>query len=273
MKMRAVLAAVVVTLLAAACAIGQGSMDESTTTSATTVVSTTSGPVETSTSTATTIAGDPSLAGVQGVVRITEGPDTLAHDWGLTDPKGNYIGPVDTDGKPLLLKPIEGYGDFSGLTTQQRFDLDPTTIQRLTYRCVSDADPRFTKLITDTANFNWYQLPGRLAQVGMAVYIACQQGLHLPRLRQEDWTPDMWAEAYAYRMAWIDCIEREAHIDWGPRITLDQLIEQAGSVDLPAGHPYAGLGNATLQRLDTACPARPPGGFGVWNPGDAVGKR
>ncbi len=170
-----------------------------------------------------------------------------------------------------LTSGFEGYGDFSGLTTQQRFDLDPTTIQRLTYRCVSDADPRFAKLITDTADFNWYQLPGQLSQVGMAVYIACQQGLHIPRLRQDDWTPDMWAEAYAYRMAWIDCIEREAHIDWGPRITLGQLIEQAGSVDLPAGHPYTSLDNATLHRLDVACPAGPPGGFGAWNPGDGVG--
>ena len=214
---------------------------------------------------------DGSLAGVQGVVRITTGLDDLAHDWGLTDPEGNYIGPVDENGSILLLKPIEGYGDFSGLTNQQRFDLDPTTIQRLTYRCVSDTDPRFAKLITDTADFNWYQLPGRLSQVGMAVYIACQQGLHLPRLRQGDWTPDMWAEVYTYRMAWIDCIEREAHIDWGPRITLDQLIEQAGSADLPAGHPYTNLDNATLHRLDVACPAGPPGGFGAWNPGDGVG--
>lgn len=77
---------------------------------------------------------DGSLAGVQGVVRITTGLDDLAHDWGLTDPEGNYIGPVDENGSILLLKPIEGYGDFSGLTNQQRFDLDPTSIQRLTYR-------------------------------------------------------------------------------------------------------------------------------------------
>ncbi len=94
----------------------------------------------------------------------------------------------------------------------------PTTVQELTYECVSDIDSRFAQVITDTGDFNWYQLPGQLAQVGMAVYIACQQGLQLPPLAVADYTPQMWAELYAHRMAWTDCIEREAHIDWGPRV-------------------------------------------------------
>ena len=211
-----------------------------------------------------------SLAGVQNVTRIRNGLSDLAHDWGLIDPEGSYIGPVDESGGILLVEPVEGYGDFSGLTIQQRFDLDATTVQELTYECVSDIDSRFAQVITDTGDFNWYQLPGQLAQVGMAVYIACQQGLQLPPLAVADYTPQMWAELYAHRMAWVDCIEREAHIDWGPRVTLDQLISQGGAVEFSPGHPYTTLDNAMLHRLDVACPSRPPGGFGAWDPGDPI---
>ncbi len=79
------------------------------------------------------------LAGVQNVTRIRNGLSDLAHDWGLIDPEGSY----STSGRSggiRLVEPVEGYGDFSGLTIQQRFDLDATTVQELTYERVSDTD-------------------------------------------------------------------------------------------------------------------------------------
>ncbi|GBE22949.1 MAG TPA: hypothetical protein ENH00_01100 [Actinobacteria bacterium] len=263
MSGRRVAGLVVFVLVTAGCASAGGGVGEVSSTPASTGLPTTIRVATTS-----TVPGDPSLAGVHGVVRITRGVAELEEEWGLLDPEGAYIGPVDVNGKPLLLEPIEGYGDFSDMTLQERFDMDPKVRQRLVLRCVSDVDPRFAQLIADTGDFNWGNLPGRLSQVGMAVYIACDEGLHLPSLRQKDWTPAMWQKAYEYALADLDCIERQTGIDLGPRLTLDEFI--AGVELLPPDSPYWKLDTATVRRLDQVCPWGPVGGFGAWDPGDPI---
>lgn len=239
------------------------SMTVSTAATSTAVPTTT-----TETVTTPTVVGDPSLAGVQGVVRITEGLDDLKEEWGLLDPEGNYIGPIDVDGDPLLFEPIEGYADFSAMAAQERFDMDLAVRIELVYQCLSDVDPRFAQFIADTGGFNWGNLPGQLSQAGMATYIACEAGLHLPRLRQQDWTRAMWQKSYDYAMAAEDCIEQEAGIDLGRRLTLDEYV--AGAELLPPDNAYASLDTASLKRLNQVCPFRPVGGYGAWEPGSPI---
>ncbi len=238
----------------------------------TTVASPPPAPVSpTSTSTSRPAIEDPALADVDGLVRLTGNLEAAAKERNLYDPEGSYIGPVDPDGEILLLEPITGYADFSDWTIQDRWDADLQLVDDLIFRCLSDLDPRFADLIETTGGFNWSAFGGQLEQVAFAAYLACQEGLHLPRLTQAEWTDAMWEEAYAYHQAWIDCIEREAGIDWGPRIDYDTWRSQNAAYDFPPGHPFTTLDTATLKHLDQACPASPPGGYAAWNPGDPVG--
>ncbi len=165
-----------------------------------------------STRIATRASGDPSLAGVQGVTRVVDELDVLEARWGLLSPTGEYIGPIDLTGDPLLFQPIGGYGDFSWMAPQDRFDMDPALRQELVLGCVADTDPRFAQLIEDTGQFLWGDLAGQLSEAGMATYIACDAGLHVPRLSQQDWTPAMWQKAYDYAMATKACVDAETGI-------------------------------------------------------------
>ncbi len=212
------------------------------------------------------------FAGVSGLTRVTAAVEQLAAAYGLFDPiTGEYFGPVDPDGQILWFEPITGYADFSDYTIEDRWNLDIAVVNDLIFQCLSDLDPRFADLIATTGDFNWSAFGGQLEQVAFAAYIACDLGLRLPRLTQAEWTDAMWEEAYAYHQAWIDCVEREADIDWGPRIDYDTWRSQGASYDFPPGHPYTTLDTATLQHLNTACPDSPPGGYGAWDPGDPVG--
>ncbi len=214
---------------------------------------------------------DPALAGVAGIRRLAGDLEVAAAERNLLDPEGHYMGPTDPDGGILLLEPIEGYGDFSDWTIQQRWDADRRDIDDLIFRCLSDLDPRFADHVEQTGEFNWSAFPGQLEQVAFAAYLACTEGLHLPRLTRDEWTDAMWEEAYAYHMAWIDCLERETGINSGPRIDYDTWRRQGTAYDLPPDHPFNTLDAATLQRLERICPASPPGGYANWNPGDPVG--
>lgn len=214
---------------------------------------------------------DGALAGVSGVIRLTEGAEERAESWGLLDPSGNYFGPTDPSGQILWLEPIEGYGDFSDTTIEQRWDMDPQLVPTLIETCLADLDSRFADLIARTGGFSWDAFTGQLRQVAFAAFIACQSGLRLPRLTHNEWTDPMWAEAYAYHLAWIDCIEHEAGLSWGDRIGFDTWKANATAYPFPPDHPYTNLDPTTLQRIQTACPVGPPGGFGAWDPGDLVG--
>lgn len=48
-----------------------------------------------------------------------EDPWGRAEQLGLVSPDGEYVGPVDSNGDPLIFEPVTGYGDLSG---QDRFD-------------------------------------------------------------------------------------------------------------------------------------------------------
>jgi hypothetical protein len=259
------LATVAVVMLVAGCTQASTDRTAVSTTSSTTTPSTT---VALAPTTTVETAGDPSLAGVSGVTRITDGLDELGVAWRLVDPEGNYIGPVDVNGAPLLLEPIGGYGDFSWMTPEDRFNMDPDSRQGLILACVGDLDARFAQLIEATGSFDWSRLGGQLSQVGMAAYVACDAGLHVPRLVQSEWTSAMWKKAYDYTMAVEDCMEVEAGIDLGSRVTRGEY--EAGAELLPAGGAYWSLDDATVQRLNQVCPWSPVGGFGAWNPGDPI---
>jgi hypothetical protein len=255
---------IVVVLAVAGCAATTSPSSSVAQPDSTTVTSVSTAVVSTTVET----AGDPSLAGVVGVTRITDGLDELAVEWGLVDPGGSYIGPVDVNGDPLLLEPIGGYGDFSWMTPEDRFNMDPDSRQGLILACVGDLDARFAQLIEATGSFDWSRLGGQLSQVGMAAYVACDAGLHVPRLVQSEWTSAMWQKAYDYTMAVEDCMEVEAGIDLGSRVTRGEY--EAGVEILPAGSAYWSLDDATVQRLNQVCPWSPVGGFGAWDPGDPI---
>jgi hypothetical protein len=173
------------------------------------------------------------------------------------------------NGDPLLLEPIGGYGDFSWMTQEDRFNMDVRIVDDLVLECVSDTDSRFADLIARTGRFSWGDLSGQLGQVAFAVFFACRKGLRLPPFIESDRTPAMWAEMYAYFLAWWDCVEQDAGMDFGPVGDLEEYAATNGDI-VPQDSPYWSLDNATLQHLYQVCAPSPVGGFGAWDPGDPV---
>ncbi len=211
----------------------------------------------------------------EGSTTISESPSTTnledltieerARRLGLFDDlHGEYFGPVDSQGRPFLLPPMEGYADFSDITPQERFDLDLGWLDRLKTQCVIDHG--FGDGVDEREGFNLYLLPTERRQMGMATAIACYEGLHFPKSVPR--TRAMWEEVYSYQLAWRDCAAEYGYV-YERYPTLEELIALQGNFEHD-DYPLSVTSNLDFQELYDLCPPDPIGGFGAWNPGDPI---
>lgn len=187
-------------------------------------------------------------------------PEALAKQLGLLSPDGEYVGPVDSNGEPLLFEPITGYGDFSG---QDPFDVDNYQVVRLLAECV--ADHGFPLTVTgDGTGLLFQSVPPEQNQLAQAVLFACKAGLGLEKPTPP--TVEQLEEIYAYMVAVAHCLEEEGYSVTSPP-SVDVYIDSQGYWnpydDLPADL-------SELTRLNQVCPQNPVGGYGAWNPGDPI---
>ena len=212
----------------------------------------------------TTTVPQPTVASTVASSTTTTDPWERARGMNLFDREGNYIGPVTEDGDPLILDPIEGYGDFSHLTPQERFDLDPPVIKELQSQCLIDQG--FGSGFDDDGEFFFHRFQGEQLQLAVATALACKEGLHFPP--REPRTRAMWEELYAYQLAWIECAATQGII-YEDFLSLEELIASEGSYSLE-NDPLANISNEAARRLFEVCPQNPVGGFGNWDPGDPI---
>ncbi len=217
---------------------------------------TTTGPSPTIPAATTTVAGEP----IETSDEIME----RARRMGLFDRDGEYFGPVDDEGQPFLLPPIEGYADYSNITPQERFDLDLAEHNRLLVECVSDHG--FEGGVGDDGIFNQYLLPPDQQQLAMATGVACIEGFRFPK--SEPRTQAMWEELYAYQIAWQECAAGYGYA-YEKYPTLDQFIALEANFEHD-DYPLRISSELDFQGLYDLCPPDPVGGFAAWNPGDPI---
>ncbi len=199
-----------------------------------------------------------------GLVRITTDVMERARRYELIAPGGEYVGPVDGNGDPLIFEPITGYGDFSDADL---FEVDPTEIVALQARCLQDQGFP-VRLDPSGSGFDFTAVPPEQNQLAFAASIACKEGLHLPAPTPPN--TDQRREQLAYLTLVGECL-REHGFDVADPPSLDEFIELDG-----AWSPYGSLpplDPAAFEELDRACPQWPVGGYGAWDPGDPLRPR
>ena len=198
------------------------------------------------------------------LVRVTGDVLERARQYGLVAPTGEYVGPVDHDGNPLIFEPIDGYGDFSNTDL---FEVDPTEIVSAQARCVQDQGFP-VEVDASESGFSFERVPPEQNQIAFAVAIACKEGLNLPPPSTP--TVAQREEQLAYLTLVVSCL-RELGFAVEDPPSLDEFIELDG-----AWSPYDALpplGPAEFDRVDRSCPQWPPGGYGAWEPGDPLRPR
>ncbi len=199
-----------------------------------------------------------------GLVRVTGDVMERARQYGLVAPTGEYVGPVDSDGNPLIFEPIGGYGDFSEVDL---FEVDPTEIVSLQARCIQDHGFP-VEVDSSGSGFGFERVPPEQNQLAFAVAIACKVGLNLPPPTTP--TAAQRAEQLHYLGLVAECL-RERGFDVDDPPSLDEFIEADG-----AWSPYDSLPQLTpteFEQLDRSCPQWPVGGYGAWDPGDPLRSR
>lgn len=201
-----------------------------------------------------------SLPVPSGLVLITENVDSRAREFGLVSPGGEYVGPVDTDGNPLLFEPIAGFGDFSDYDP---FEEGDRPVNDAVFACVRAQG--FPVQQTGSGGVDFSGVTEEQNQIAFAVLIACKVGLNEPP--PEPLNVEQLTEVYAYRLELADCVSGRGY-DVGDPPSLDRFLE-GGGVWSP--YPsFSGEGPAAIASLERACPQSPPGGYGSWDPGDPV---
>jgi len=229
-------------------------------TPSTTEVGSVSSTVESSSvGTTTTVAGSTTTVGVMGGLVPAADPLALAEEYHLISPDGGYVGPVGSDGEPLLFEPITGYGDFSGV---DRFDVNTYEMARLLVECVNDQG--FAVTLDPDGGIGYASVPAEQNQLAFSVDLACEAGLHLPP--PQPLSPEQLEKMYAYMVALAGCVEDQGYSVGDPP-SLDTFIDSQGY-----WNPYFDLPDSALMNLDLirACPQNPVGGYGAWNPGDPI---
>ena len=164
---------------------------------------------------------------------------------------------------PISVPPIGGYGDFS---QGDPFEVDSYEINRLLSRCMNDHGFAVT-LRGDGLGTRWEDIPPEQNQLATAVSIACLEGLNVPDLASSALTQDQYTEVYAYRTELAECVRGQGYQVPDPP-SLDVFVEEQGRWS-----PYDAVGvsaGSDGDRLNQTCPQEPVGGFGVWDPGDAI---
>ena len=228
--------------------------------STSTNIATTSPGVVTTTGSSTAVSPVPTGSTPPGL-ETYEDPWARAEQLGMVSPDGEYVGPVDSYGDPLIFEPVTGYGDFSG---QDRFEVDNYQLVRLLARCVADHG-FFLTPTEDGAGLLFQAVPPEQNQLAQAVLTACREGLRLEKPVPP--TVEQLEEIHAYLIAVARCLESEGYSVTEPP-SVDVFVDsQAG-----AWNPYDDLvaDVAELSRLNQVCPQSPVGGFGDWDPGDPV---
>jgi hypothetical protein len=233
-----------VLLLAAGCSTG--------------ATATTTGSTSSSVTSTTTVAVSTTRV-VSGGVVPAEDPLSVAQTYGLVSPDGEYVGPVDSDGAPLVFEPIEGYGDFSKV---DRFDVDTAEATRLLVECVNDQG--FAVTLDPDGGIGFGSVSAEQNGLATAVYFACKAGLRLQA--PEPLTSAQWEKVYAYEVALASCVAELGYSVSDPP-SLDAYIDSQGDWS-----PYFDLPDSALLNLDLirTCPQNPVGGYGAWNPGDPI---
>jgi hypothetical protein len=163
----------------------------------------------------------------------------------------------------ISVPPIEGYGDFS---KSDPFGVDSYEINLRMSRCMNDHGFAVT-LRGDGLGTHWEDIPPEQNELATAVSIACLEGLHVPDRASSELTQDQYAKVYAYRTQLTDCVRGQGYQVPDPP-SLGLFIEEQGRWS-----PFDAVGvsvGAAWDRVNQACPQEPVGGFGVWNPGDAI---
>lgn len=196
-------------------------------------------------------------------LKLSANPWDRARELGLIAPDGTYQGPTGSDGEPLLVDAISGYGDFSD---QDRFLIDWVLVNSRVVDCMNDHGFAVT-LHPDGLGSNWAAIPPEQNQLAQAVNYACRDGLRIPS--REPFSRSQWEELFAYQLGLADCIDRQGYDTTDPP-TIEAFIESEGAIwDAYIGVQVQGT---AWDQLVRACPPAPPGGFGAWDPGDPVGQ-
>lgn len=204
---------------------------------------------------------DASVSVPVGGLVVPEDRERLAREYGWYFPDGEYVGPVDIDGRPLVYEPIEGFGDFSATP---HFLLDWQGINEAVVACMR-ANGFSLELHPDGLGADWSAVPAEQSQIAMAVHASCYAGLHVPD--RMPFTDEQWGEILAYQTALIECVASFGYSVSDPP-SLDEFIESDGNwgaYDLVP--PMVGPAG---DELSSACPQGPVGGFGAWSPGDPI---
>jgi len=175
--------------------------------------------------------------------------------WPAGDPRAQLT--------PISVPPIGGYGDFS---QGDPFEVDSFEVNRLLSRCMNDHGFAVT-LHGDGLGIHWADIPSEQNELAAAVSISCLEGLQVPDLASSVLTLDQYAEVYAYRTELAECVRGEGYQVPDPP-SLDLFVEEQGRWS-----PYDAVGvlaGSDWDRLNQTCPQEPVGGFGVWDPGDAI---
>ncbi|GBE22951.1 MAG TPA: hypothetical protein ENH00_01110 [Actinobacteria bacterium] len=258
MRHRVLIGMVVAGLLAAACTPSSVTSTTAETAAGSRVpVASTPGGAASSTSTSTVTVADRTGSDLV----VPEDREGLARQYGLYSPDGEYVGPVDSDGRPLVFEPITGYGDFSDVPY---FLLDWQLVNQREVACMQDHGFDLV-LDADGLGANWANVPQEQNNLALAVAIACHAGLRLPDRVPR--TEEQWAELLAYQIALRDCVASLGH-DVPEPPSLDQFIESNGN--WTAYDMVPNLVGPAWDELAKTCPQAPVGGFGAWNPGDPV---
>ncbi|GBE21821.1 hypothetical protein BMS3Bbin01_01173 [bacterium BMS3Bbin01] len=245
---RATVVVAVVAVLAAGCSAAGTSQPTMT-----------AGVSPTTTGSTTAVASTTTSSGVAEGLTPGLDPMALAKQYSLVSPDGEYVGPVDANGDPLLFEPITGYGDFSGL---DRFDVDTYEVTGLIVECVRDQG--FAVTLDPDGGIGYASVPPEQNQLADAAYYACKAGLHVPK--PEPLTMEQLEKMYAYVVALVGCLESQGYSVADPP-SLDAYIDSRGD-----WNPYTGLsvGLDVWVPLNRACPQNPVGGFTAWAPGDPI---
>jgi hypothetical protein len=73
---------------------------------------------------------------------------------------------------------------------------------------------------------------------------------------------------YEYQLAWRDCAANYGYV-YEEYPTLEQFITLEGNVEHDS-YPLSIVSNMGFEELYTLCPLDPIGGFGAWDPRDAI---
>ena len=246
---RGAVAAVAVGLLVAGCSAGGVPATQQTGTSTASV----------GTSTAVSATVSSGASGVSDGLVPAKDPWALATEYGLVSPDGEYVGPTDENGDPLLFEPIEGYGDFSDV---DRFDVDTYETTRLVVACVNDHG--FAVTLDPDGGVGFGSVASEQNQLAFAVVLACEHGLDIRG--PAPLSTVQLEKMYAYMVALAGCLEAQGYSVADPP-SLDAYMDSQGN-----WNPYDGLsvGLDDWVALNRACPQNPVGGYGAWEPGAPI---